>query len=65
MKINKAKELLSQRDMSVKEVSFKLAFDNPYYFSRLFKKKTGVSPSKWNGAHINNDLDLWSTEDEP
>ncbi|OQY33178.1 MAG: hypothetical protein B6241_08735 [Spirochaetaceae bacterium 4572_59] len=65
MKINKAKELLFQKDLSVKEVSFKLAFDNPYYFSRFFKKKTGVSPSKWNGAHVKNDLDLWSEENEP
>jgi AraC-like DNA-binding protein len=62
MKINKAKELLVMGELSVKEVSFKLAFDNPYYFSRLFKKKTGVSPSKWNGVHINSDLDLWSEE---
>ena len=65
MKISKAKELLEQENMSVKEISYKLAFDNPYYFSRLFKKKTGVSPSKWNGAHINNDLDLWGDEHEP
>ena len=62
MKINKAKELLIEGELSVKEVSFKLAFDNPYYFSRLFKKKTGVSPSKWHGTHINSELDLWSEE---
>ncbi len=47
MKIEKAKELLKKGDLSVKEVSFALAFDSPYYFSRLFKAKTGVSPSKW------------------
>ena len=49
MKINRAKELLLDGGLSVKEISYKLAFDNPYYFSRLFKKKTGMAPSQWNG----------------
>ena len=58
MKISKAKELLIKDGMSVKTVSFKLAFDNPYYFSRLFKKKTGVPPSRWHLVHVNYDLEL-------
>lgn len=58
MKLNKAKELLSEGNLTVKEVSFKLAFDNPYYFSRFFKKKSGVSPSRWNGREIETDLDF-------
>jgi AraC-like DNA-binding protein len=55
MKINKAKEMLSDGVLSVKEVSYKLAFQSPYYFSRLFKKKTGVAPSQWNGIEISED----------
>lgn len=47
IKINKAKELLESGEHSVKEVAFDLGFENQYYFSRLFKKKTGVSPSCW------------------
>ncbi|MDC7244669.1 MAG: AraC family transcriptional regulator [Sphaerochaetaceae bacterium] len=53
MKIEKAKELLQERNASVKEVAFTLAFDSPYYFSRLFKAKTGISPSRWADPYNN------------
>jgi AraC-like DNA-binding protein len=47
IKINKAESLLEDEGMSVQYTAAKLGFDDPYYFSRLFKNKTGVSPSKW------------------
>jgi AraC-like DNA-binding protein len=47
LKIAKAKKLLGQQRYSVKEISHLLSFDDPYYFSHLFKKKTGVPPSRW------------------
>ncbi len=47
MKIARAKTLLEEGDVSVKEVAFTLGFDNQYYFSRLFHKKTGLAPSEW------------------
>jgi AraC-like DNA-binding protein len=47
-KIHKAKELLEGGGQAVKEVAFRLGFKDEYYFSRLFKSKTGVSPSRWN-----------------
>ena len=46
-KINRAKEILASGESSVKAIALQLGFDDPYYFSRLFKKKTGVSPSHW------------------
>ena len=47
LKINKAKEALNSSEHSVKEVAYSLGFEDPYYFSRLFKKKTGTAPSDW------------------
>jgi AraC-like DNA-binding protein len=47
IKIYKAENLLEQQDLSVKEVAHKIGFEDQYYFSRLFKNKTGVSPSEW------------------
>lgn len=45
-KIKAAVELL-RSGLSVKETSYRLCFESPYYFSRLFKKKTGVSPQHY------------------
>jgi AraC-like DNA-binding protein len=47
IKIHKAESLLEQEDIPVKEAAYKMGFDDQYYFSRLFKNKTGVSPSDW------------------
>jgi AraC-like DNA-binding protein len=47
IKIYKAESLLEQQDLSVKEVAHKMGFEDQYYFSRLCKNKTGVSPSEW------------------
>lgn len=44
LRINKSMELLRNTEMSVKEVSFKCGFNSPQYFSRLFKRQTGLSP---------------------
>ncbi|MDR0404067.1 MAG: AraC family transcriptional regulator [Treponema sp.] len=46
LKINKAGSLL-ENDISVKEAAYKLGFNDQFYFSRLFKSKTGVTPSEW------------------
>ena len=43
--IEEAKILLKTSDKSVSEISYKLGFEYPTYFSRLFKKKTNLSPS--------------------
>ena len=44
LKLDKAKELLQSTPMNVTEVAAALGFSSIHYFSRLFKKKTGLSP---------------------
>jgi AraC-like DNA-binding protein len=46
-KINRAKVILSGGECSVKEIAWKVGFEDQFYFSRLFKKKTGYSPTQW------------------
>lgn len=42
-----AKELLKEGNLSVTEISIICGFSSPAYFSRIFKEKTGVTPSKY------------------
>ncbi|MBO5624347.1 MAG: AraC family transcriptional regulator [Prevotella sp.] len=45
LKLQRAKELLSTTDMSIKEIAYQLNFESPDYFSSKFKTKTGLKPS--------------------
>lgn len=47
LKIVRAKELLINTRMSVKEIAITLGFESVHYFSRLFKTKMGQSPSSF------------------
>lgn len=42
-----AKRLLKFTDMMVKEIAYYLGFDDPSYFVKLFKRKTGYLPSEF------------------
>lgn len=44
VKIEHAKELIDTHRYLMYEISDLLGFDNPYYFSKVFKKVTGISP---------------------
>ena len=47
VRINKAKDLLSNGDCNVTEASLSVGIEDIYYFSRLFKKVTGSPPSSF------------------
>ena len=45
--IDAAKNILLKPHTSIAEVAYTLGFEYPQYFSRLFKKKEGLSPSEY------------------
>jgi AraC-like DNA-binding protein len=51
--ISEAKNLLTEGKLNISEISLSLGFENPTYFSRLFKKEVGVSPNKFRDHLLN------------
>lgn len=47
LKILKACEFLDYTNMKIKEISFNLGYSDPYYFTKDFKKKMGMSPRQY------------------
>ncbi|MCK0192514.1 response regulator transcription factor [Arenibacter sp. F20364] len=45
--IDEAKNILLKPNKSISEVAYELGFEYPQYFSRLFKKREGLSPSEY------------------
>ncbi|UKT64879.1 AraC family transcriptional regulator [Pedobacter mucosus] len=50
LKIDKAKEMLRDHKIPIKEIAYELKFDSYFYFSKLFKDKTGFTPSAFRAA---------------
>ncbi|MEH2288607.1 helix-turn-helix domain-containing protein [Nostoc sp.] len=48
--IEKAKESLSTTSLSVSEIAYRLGFEHPQSFNKLFKNKTSVSPLKFRNS---------------
>lgn len=52
LKISKACEYLDLSKMKIKEISFMMGYSDPYYFSKDFQKKMGISPRKYRNRII-------------
>lgn len=47
IRINKAKQLLSEGILKISAIAAQCGFTNQYHFCRIFKEKTGVTPSEY------------------
>lgn len=47
LKIKRAKALLKSSSLSIAEISYLVGFEDSSYFSRFFKKQTGINPTKY------------------
>lgn len=51
LKMALACRLLDRGDIEVRQVAEQLGYDDPYYFSRLFRKVVGMAPSHYRALH--------------
>ena len=51
--IGEAKNLLTEGELNISEVSYLLGFENTTYFSRLFKKEVGSTPNEFRVSRLN------------
>jgi AraC-like DNA-binding protein len=47
IRLNRARDLLASTDLPISEVATQTGFDSIFYFSQVFKKKTGQPPSDY------------------
>ncbi len=47
VRLNKAKELLQNPALSIISIAFDCGFNDPAYFSRVFKQEFGITPQAW------------------
>ncbi|BFM09220.1 hypothetical protein GCM10025791_39740 [Halioxenophilus aromaticivorans] len=51
-RVDKAKKLLISREMDVKAIAYEVGYENVSFFIRLFKRSTGVTPTKWRNGEL-------------
>lgn len=47
LKMHRARQMLDATRLSIKQIARRLGFESPFYFSGIFKRRTGLSPSQW------------------
>lgn len=53
LRINEAKRLIAEERLSLKGICYEVGYKDPNYFSRVFKKAVGITPSEYRQQHEN------------
>jgi len=46
LRLQKSKEMILFSNKSIKAIAYEVGFESIHYFSRLYKKKEGIAPSR-------------------
>jgi AraC-like DNA-binding protein len=52
VRLKKAKQLLENKEFNISEVTYKVGFSSPSYFTKCFKEYYGVLPTDYRGKNI-------------
>ncbi len=47
LRLVRARNLLTETELSIKEIAVQTGFEDEHYFSRLFRQKLNLTPSQW------------------
>jgi AraC-like DNA-binding protein len=47
LKMHRARQLLCETKLTLRQIAHALGFESPFHFSRAFKQRTGMPPSQW------------------
>lgn len=54
LRMKRAEELLKSTDLTIKEITYSVGYVDAYLFSKMFKKRYGVSPKYYRIDNLNN-----------
>jgi len=64
IRLSKAKDLLCETTLGIGKIAERVGFECPYYFSRIFKAKTGVTPGEYRQTASGGSIRRWRTDSE-
>lgn len=52
LRLERARDLLATTDLAVGEVAHACGYEDPFWFSRAFRREVGISPQAWRGKRL-------------